>query len=114
VLHVQYDLRVYVVVTCLNPLRVYLYEEGLVRFASERFSLHKSKLRWLPPPVHAAQTCQLMHTACRPLLLAACTSPINCKQGVCAVQHAHWLLVLFMLCQQLLLLCQREGSHVCM
>ena len=41
----QYDLRVYVVVTCLNPLRVYLYEEGLVRFASERFSLHKSKLR---------------------------------------------------------------------
>ena len=42
----QYDLRVYVVVTCLNPLRVYLYEEGLVRFASEQFSLHKSKLRW--------------------------------------------------------------------
>ncbi|KAL0029059.1 hypothetical protein WJX77_003291 [Trebouxia sp. C0004] len=41
----KYDLRVYVVVTCLNPLRVYLYEEGLVRFASERFSLHKSKLR---------------------------------------------------------------------
>ncbi len=43
--NLQYDLRVYVVVTCLNPLRVYLYEEGLVRFASERFSLHKSKLR---------------------------------------------------------------------
>ena len=45
VTYMQYDLRVYVVVTCLNPLRVYLYEEGLVRFASERFSLHKSKLR---------------------------------------------------------------------
>ncbi len=45
VMYMQYDLRVYVVVTCLNPLRVYLYEEGLVRFASERFSLHKSKLR---------------------------------------------------------------------
>ena len=45
VTRMQYDLRVYVLVTCLNPLRVYLYEEGLVRFASERFSLHKSKLR---------------------------------------------------------------------
>jgi len=45
VMYMQYDLRVYVVVTCLNPLRVYLYEEGLVRFASERFSLHKSKLK---------------------------------------------------------------------
>ena len=41
----QYDLRVYVLVTCLNPLRVYLFQEGLVRFASERFSLHKSKLK---------------------------------------------------------------------
>ena len=45
VLYMQYDLRVYALVTCLNPLRVYLYQEGLVRFASEPFTLHKSKLR---------------------------------------------------------------------
>ena len=44
--YVQYDLRVYALVTCLNPLRVYLYQEGLVRFASEPFTLHKSKLRY--------------------------------------------------------------------
>ena len=43
----QYDLRVYALVTCLNPLRVYLYQEGLVRFASEPFTLHRSKLRCL-------------------------------------------------------------------
>ena len=43
--HVQY-LRVYALVTCLNPLRVYLYLQGLVRFASEPFTLHKSKLRY--------------------------------------------------------------------
>ncbi|KAL3156185.1 Tubulin polyglutamylase ttll5 [Trebouxia sp. C0010 RCD-2024] len=41
----KYDLRVYALVTCLNPLRVYLYQEGLVRFASEPFTLHRSKLR---------------------------------------------------------------------
>ena len=46
-MYLQYDLRVYALVTCLNPLRVYLYEEGLVRFASEPFTLHRSKLRYL-------------------------------------------------------------------
>ena len=40
------------VVTCLNPLRVYLYEEGLVRFASEPFTLHKSKLRSVTATSH--------------------------------------------------------------
>ncbi|KAH9517093.1 Tubulin polyglutamylase ttll4 [Dermatophagoides farinae] len=34
----KFDLRVYVLITSILPLRVYVYDEGLVRFAANRYS----------------------------------------------------------------------------
>ena len=33
----KYDLRVYIVITSYNPLRIYIFDEGLVRFATGSF-----------------------------------------------------------------------------
>lgn len=34
----KYDLRLYVLITGLKPLRIYFYEEGLIRIATQNFS----------------------------------------------------------------------------
>ena len=34
----KYDLRVYILVTCFDPLKAYIYTKGLVRFATQPYS----------------------------------------------------------------------------
>lgn len=41
------DLRLYVVVTSFDPLIIYLYEEGLVRFATVKYDASHKQL-WNP------------------------------------------------------------------
>ena len=40
----KYDLRLYILISGLKPLRIYFYNEGLVRIASEKYSININNL----------------------------------------------------------------------
>ena len=40
----KYDLRLYLLITGYNPLKIYLYDNGLIRFCSEEYDLDEDKL----------------------------------------------------------------------
>ena len=39
----KFDLRLYVCITSMDPWRIYIYNEGLVRFASEPYDISLGK-----------------------------------------------------------------------
>ena len=41
----KFDLRIYLLVTSVDPIKLYIYEDGLVRFATEEFSLSEEHLK---------------------------------------------------------------------
>ena len=40
----KYDLRIYILVTSFEPLKIFMFKEGLVRFATQKYSNNPKNL----------------------------------------------------------------------
>jgi hypothetical protein len=43
----KFDLRIYVIITCYDPLRIYVYPEGLARFATVPYRSEDCKNKFM-------------------------------------------------------------------
>lgn len=43
----KFDMRIYVLVTSFDPLTIYMYQDGLVRFATEKYTTKSLKRRFI-------------------------------------------------------------------
>ena len=48
----KFDFRLYVLLAGCDPLRIYLYREGLARFSTETYNYHPSKKNLKKAMVH--------------------------------------------------------------
>lgn len=40
--NLKFDLRIYVVLTSINPLKIFIYDDGLARFATSAYNTDKN------------------------------------------------------------------------
>eukprot|EP01052_Picozoa_sp_SAG31_P024729 SAG31_NODE_2123_length_6401_cov_4.982069_5_plen_149_part_00 len=72
----KHDLRVYVAVTSVHPLRAFIYEEGLCRFSTTKFDLGNIQVSvvYVSSLIYECDLCQSIWTA-------ACSSEMHDAAG---------------------------------
>jgi hypothetical protein len=81
----KFDLRIYVLVTSVDPLRVYMFEEGLVRFSTETYTLKNLKNK----RIHVTNFSVHKHSA-------AFAQDVGEQEGVCGHKWSLQALKIFL------------------